>query len=544
MLTALARAKAVAVGRAQPTKTLRHVHLSERPLVLVAAQLAGEACAPLAALVGDDRAKPRLVFVSEPRNRSQRFEFAADLAATVLPYIDQQCVAEDCVAEARVAEARDAEARVAEHGDDEQRDRPPEPYPDAPQLIVPNLSTVAFLARLGRSTRFRKVSGEYAVPEAVPLLGHWLSYFAERAQVPPSSLLLPMTAALADHWATGQSAVEDANLGALLGWIDPPGAMTGRDAALLFEDPLRCPPAGPATDPGFDNEVLAPILDAVREATLAGDGLRLARAQAALDGALRSQLEPTWAFTWQARDVLRALPEAPHGERRWTDDRRSFSGRVAWLRGGGGPQPRRDSAMAAARRLARLEREQQRLAAERAYDDPLVMAEYRMTGEAFAGTVAAADPERVVNPSGKRAVLRPEIIVATEDPVLFEPGDVLRSPARPAQKARVTEIAAQQGRTVVTFELEGGMGRRLTPEPGSVPAEGEAITYTSLTTGFQQHPKFPDAQDTPWTHGGPPPAYVPSDEHIPSDEHRGLPLDQFSPEAYQPTDADASEDWS
>ena len=46
VLTALARAAAATTGRALPTKTVRHVHLSGRPLVLVAAQLAGEACAP------------------------------------------------------------------------------------------------------------------------------------------------------------------------------------------------------------------------------------------------------------------------------------------------------------------------------------------------------------------------------------------------------------------------------------------------------------------------------------------------------------------
>ena len=71
-----------------------------------------------------------------------------------------------------------------------------------------------------------------------------------------------MTAALADHWATGQSATEDANLAALLGWIDPPDGMTGPAAARAAEDPVRCPPAGPVTDPTFDNEVLAPILQA------------------------------------------------------------------------------------------------------------------------------------------------------------------------------------------------------------------------------------------------------------------------------------------
>jgi hypothetical protein len=498
VLTALTRAAAATAGRALPTKTFRHVHLSGRPLVLVAAQLAGEACAPLAVLVGDDREKPRLLVVYEPRDRMQRFEFAADLAAVVLPVIERY---------------------VEDDGDCERA----EPYLDAPQLLVPNLPHVTFLRLLGRSTRFRKTEGEYAVPAAVPLLGRWLTYYAERAEVTPSALLLPMTAVLADHWASGQSAAEDANLAALLGWIDPPAGLTGHAAARVAEDPVRCPPAGPVTDPTFDNEVLAPVLQAMHEAALAGDGARLARERSAMDHALRSQLEPTWALIWRAVDLLAGLPAAPHVEPRWVTDRWSFTNQVAWIRDGGAPQARRDSAIAAARRLARLEREQQRLAVERAYDDPLVMAEYRMGGEAFAGQVTEADPGRLDTESGKKPLLRPRITVATVDEVLFAPGAVLRSPARSGQQATVIDVVppaapgtaadpAGGGRTRVVLELKGGMGRSLTPSPGSVPAVREYVTYTSLRDDFQPEPKFPASQDTPWTHGGPPPQYGPADE--------------------------------
>ncbi len=515
VLTALARAAAATAGRAQPTKMFRHVHVSGRPLVLVAAQLAGEACAPLAVLVGDDREKPNLLAVYEPRDRTQRFEFAADLAGVILPYLDSYTDDTDTgssdmgspgTGSSDMGSSGTQRAGVSDPGGRT------DPYPGAPQILVPNLPTVAFLRLLGRSTRFRKTEGEYALPAAVPLLGRWLTYFAERGEVTPSAQLLPMTAALADHWATGQSVTEDANLAALLGWIDPPDGMTGHTAARAAEDPVRCPPAGPATDPTFDNEVLAPILQAVREAAVTRDDARLGRARAAMDHALRSQLEPTWALMWRAVDLLAGLPEAAHVEPRWTSDRWSFTNQVAWIRQGGAPQARRDSAVAAARRLARLEREQQRLAVERAYDDPLVMAEYRMSGEAFAGEVVAAEPDRVEQ--AKRPVLRPWVTVATVDEVLFEPGAVLKSPARSGQQATVIDVvpAGAGGRTQVILELKGGMGRLLTPPPGSVPATGENVTYTSLRDDFQRVPKLPDIQDTPWTHGGPPPEYVPDDE--------------------------------
>jgi len=452
LLTSLARVVAARVGRAQPTKTRRHVHLSARPLMLIPLQLAGEACAPLAAMVGDDRHKPLQLTVHEPRDRSRRFEFTADLAEAVLAYID---------------------GFATKPEDDDQ------PFPDAPQLLMPNAGGVAFTRLLGRSTRFRRTDGEYAVPAAVPLLGRWLSYYAERAEVTGSALLVPLTASLADHWATGQSATEDANLAALLSWIDPPDGMTGSEAARVAEDPVHCPPAGPATDPTFDNEVLDHLLKAVRHAAAAGDGAALARAQAAMDAALRSQLEPTWELMWRSVDLLRALPEAASVTERWKSDRWSFTSQVGWLRDGGAPQPRRDGAVAAARRLARLEREQQRLAVQRAYDDPLVMAEHRLTGEAFAGDVTAADPARL-DTEGRRPKLRPWITVATMDEVILEQGAVLRSPDRPGQEATVIEIAAAGAAatgdltrvTLVTLELAQGRVPACTRVP---PAREHAV---------------------------------------------------------------------
>lgn len=68
------------------------------------------------------------------------------------------------------------------------------------------------------------------------------------------------------------------------------------------------------------------------------------------------------------------------------------------------------------------------------------------------------------------------------------------------------------GRTRVIVELTSGMGRSLTPQQGSVPEAGEFVVYTTLTGEFQPSPKWPDKEDTPWTHGGPPPEYVSSDE--------------------------------
>jgi|SRR5580658_615145 hypothetical protein len=484
-LTAFARAQAVSDGVAQPVSTVRHVHIADRPLVLVALTLAGEANAPLAVMAGDDPESAELLVVSQPRNRDQRFAFAARLASIVVGYIDSYRSLTETVRSGRDGERQ----RLAA----------------APQILVPNPATAAFVRLLGRSTRLRRPDGEHAVDPAVPVLGRWLTFLAERNEVPGSCLLLAMTQALALHWASGQSAVEDLNLAALMGWIDPPAGVTGLEAALAAEDPLAWPPAGPATDPVFDNEVLARLITECSR-----PGVSAARQQIAvlnMQNALRGQLVPTWNLMWRSVTLLRSLPAGAHVAARWDSDRDAFTSYCEHLRDGGPPQPRRDSAVAAASRLNSLERAQASYAAQRAFDDPLVLAQYRLTGEAFGGLVTAADPDRLDTSSSRRK-LRPLITLSTQDPLRIEAGDTVISPARPSQSAVVISVSADAGGALVVLELTGGMGRALKAAPGSVPAIGERLCYTTLSDRFQPRGSFPAREDTPWTHGGPPPGYV------------------------------------
>ena len=143
----MARAQAVATGRAQPIATVRHLHVHNRPLVFIPLALAGEANAPLAALVGTTPTTPRLLVVAQPRNRDQRFAFAAELAETLVSYVDGFRGVAEPVA---VDRGRDVRYR----------------YLDAPQLWVPTVGGVEFVRLLGRSTRFRQTEGEHAVPAA------------------------------------------------------------------------------------------------------------------------------------------------------------------------------------------------------------------------------------------------------------------------------------------------------------------------------------------------------------------------------------------
>ncbi|WP_328502999.1 hypothetical protein OG828_31140 [Streptomyces sp. NBC_00457] len=510
LISTLARLEAVATGHAQPAATVRHRHLSDHPLVFVPLTTAGEAGAPLGALVGTDRDAPRLLVVPQPRDRDLRFAFLAELADVVLPYVDGYAEAVEAAERSETDPETGKRVKVEV-----------ELCADAPQLIVPSRAGVDFVRLLGRSMRFRRTAEQdpetpYPAPPRVPLLGRWLTHFGERARVPGSSLLLAMTDVLARHWATGQSSLEDQHLGALLAWIDPPEDESGAEAALRAElardrqGQLLCPPAGPATDPAFDNRLLAPAIeryDRARTALAAAeDGLEaddrlgeLTAAEREIRDLVLSRTLPTWQKVWQGLDLLRALPAGAHIEERWTRDRWSFTAHRDRIVAGEPPQPRRDDAVTAANKLAAREREQARLEAQEALDDPLVMAGRRLSGEAFAGEVT--DVVMAYSES-KRPSPRPLITVRTGDrPHLGERVRVYRSLGGKPQAAEFVERA---GDDLIVLRIVDKMGRGKVPEEGSVPDKGDAVCFTLFEHEQRGGAKLPDPEQTPWTHGGPP----------------------------------------
>lgn len=493
-LTALARAHAVMAGRAEPIATVAHIPVVARPVVCVPLALAGEANAPLAVIMGTSRTRPDTVIVAQPRNRDERFEFADTFGRMLLRYLASFPAVTSPPEQGRWP----ASAGIA----------------DAPQVWVPNRATIAFLRLLGRSTRFRSPQGPYPVPPTVPLLGRWLTFLTERAETPGSAMLVAATQVLEQHWASGQSSLEDQQLASLMAWIAPPPGQTGAQAARQAEDPLLHPPAGPATDPSFDREVLQP---GMRAYDTAADPAARQRARDNLHAALHGQLEPTWQLMWDAIDLLRRLPVGAHVPFRWQRDVHACAEHHRRVQQNEPPQPKRDSAVRAAIRLSALEQAAARYEAQRALDDPLVMAEHRLAGEAFEGEVVAVDRDRRIGRS-----LTPHIVVATADPVRLSVGEgPLYSQTRPTQQAYVVSVADADAGCHVTLQLSRGMGGGRTPKEGSVPMLGEQVCYCSLTDGYTRPGRFPAIEDTPWTHGGPPVAPSP-----------------------RPDDADAREEWA
>ncbi|MET7639852.1 AAA family ATPase [Streptomyces sp. NPDC005438] len=478
LLTSLLRMRADATGNAQATSRLRHLHLSDRPLMLLPLQQSGTADRPLAVMLGTDPARPELLLA--PPTGSTTLMLTT-LATRVGAYIEEH--------QHRREPPR---ATSAQPG--------PQRFLSAPQLLVPNADAAAYLQTLGRDLRLRPGGAPSAHSDPIRHLGQWLTYFANRAELAGTSALIPMTDFLTMHWATGQSPLEDQDLATLLAWIDPPHHnASGHQAALEAQDPATHRSAGPATDPAFDTDCLAPLFTTYRtrprEQASCLDDLRIL---------LADYLHPTWERMWHASMLLQALPEAAGTRQRWKRERTEFTKFTAHLSRDGRPQPARDNPVAAAIGLAQREHAAAVFDAERALDDPFTRAELRTSGEAFGGTVTTVDADHLAYGSGNRALWRPRFTVSTSDPLHLQPGQALACHTHSGARYTILAITPHDSDTLVDLEVTAGMGTLARPRHAVLPDAGEFLVCTLAPDRYRRMPEFPAPDQIPWTHAGPP----------------------------------------
>jgi hypothetical protein len=122
----------------------------------------------------------------------------------------------------------------------------------APQIWVSSRAAVTFLDGLSD----RRVSRD----PGVALLGLRLHFPTDRYFYAGQQVLLPAVEALSQHFATGQSSMEDQHLGAFLAWIDPPPDTLAEHAARVAEES----PAGVVTDVDMDFEVSESLTELAR----------------------------------------------------------------------------------------------------------------------------------------------------------------------------------------------------------------------------------------------------------------------------------------
>src|SRR5205823_5836932 len=139
-------------------------------------------------------------------------------------------------------------------------------------------------------------------------------------------------------------------------------------------------PAGPVPDPQWDIDVLTPAIDAFHG--LRDSGAAVEAASEELVEGITGALTSAWDHTWQALDLVRALPEAASVTDRWKDDRDGWTFHARRVEDATAHFRRIPTPLGAARLLAKAEDAAADLDRQMALDDPFVMASVLARGDA------------------------------------------------------------------------------------------------------------------------------------------------------------------
>lgn len=467
LLDVIMAAEAAETGKAVRRTAFRHVHLTDRPFVVVAYNLSGEAAAPLGIMYGTDPdlGSASLVVAAEPRNRESRFSainaFGEDFAGYVRPYLLLETVRK-----------KDGSFR--------------QQAGDTPQVIVPNRSTRNYLgARLGRSLRYLGLGETHEVPDTTLWTGSHLSWLAEHSHLPGQSVFLAMTETLSQHFATGQSGLEDENLATLLAWIDGLPA----DPLPVLEG-LEERAYGPVPHPRWEAR-LEPFVKAYTDGLRASDDEATRKAFESVEAMVREALAPAYADTHKAIGIMREIEPAESVSLRWKWDGAEWSSHARRALFGIPRFARRHDAVRAARALQRWSRAAEELETQKAFDDPLIMAHLDAAGRCLSGIVGAIDGEnREVKPGNKNRTRVPLIDVTLDGPTRLLQGEIVRWTADRRVRCAVRQVEGASA-TVAVID-----GVRALDKSGLT--EGDLVFFAGLDPWGGTDPRAPD--EVPWTH--------------------------------------------
>lgn len=470
-------AEAARAHRAVRRTAYRHQQVSDKPLIVVAYNLSGEAAAPLGIMYGTGLDDAKAVVAAEPRNRDSRFgainEFSADFVQFIRPHLVLTTQKTSTGAFRQTATS-------------------------APQIVVPNRATRAYLGtRLGRSLRYLGLGDTEEVPDDTQWTGSHLSWLGEHSQLPGQSTFLAMTESLTDLFVTGQSALEDESLAALLAWIDGvPGDLLTElerleNGAGEFDGPW---PYGPVPHPRWEAR-LEPFVKAYSTGIRDGDTTKARLAEERVKADVKVALAPAYAATLRAVEIMRTIDQAPSVPKRWENDIREWGDHARRATQGIPRFARRHDALRAARTLQRWSSAEDALETDRAFDDPLIMADFDADGRCITGTVTAIDGEnKEVKPGKKNRSRVPLIELELTAPTRLLAGEVVRWTGDRRIKGVVRAVDRTDGPPAVTIAV--------TAQAKAFDAEGwspgSELTFVGLDPWEGMDPWGPD--EVPWTH--------------------------------------------
>ncbi len=429
-------------GRAFPATRHRHVHVSRRPFVIVGYHLPGDPSAPIGLMFGEHPDRPNLAYTVEPTRWRNKIDSMEGFARSFNRYI--------------------ARAGRGAH--------------DAPQLLLANQTAVEWLCGdIGRYWRGLDTDGQWGAGPSIPIAGAHLSYFAGANRIPGSSAVLPLADVLASHWATGRLATLDRRLGVALAWIQRPDDIAAAEAELSD---------GPVPDATWEHEEYLVALRAYER----HKGPDLQPARKIIEGTVRSALEPTWRYAWQAHELLHGMSEAETVAQRWERDSVRFRLHAERIRT---RQARFRSILPlldAYVHIDRVERMTEELANTMAFDDDIIMAAHVAQGAALSGTVTARN--------GRILTIRPDL------PFERAAGTRLwwrtRATVRDRERHVFVGLRVRAGFSDELVELDVVSGAATSATRDRLPAVGAHIVCAPFGGPKFIRSSMPD--ELPWTH--------------------------------------------
>jgi hypothetical protein len=451
-LELVARLRAYESGRA--VRFASHLHLALRPdaLLFCPLSMAGEDTTIHCIALGTVGTRPRLLWVPDPRYRDDQYRLFTQLAEIIEPYF-QRCFAQHTF----------------------------------PQLWVSSGAAAKLIDVLADRLRFNQQNMR------VKQLGELLTYLSLRYGFKGQQSLLVATEALRLHWKTGQQDGEDEHLAALLTWFKPPAGLSIHQAVALTE----LIPSGVKTDPGFDRDILAPLVQQYNRARKRhAPAAELHQRSTLIRDALAPVAQKIYRNTRRAYLLLQQsglppLPSLPQFAQREAQEFASFM----QSRGQGHHLPLRDSVRSAAHGLVAREDAEALVSAVLLREDAVERARGRTSGYLLEGSVIQSQRQR----------LRPYIfqysaqLRSTQQVLRVRPRDTFVWADDPRLQVEVTAVQRVQGATFITVRLTEGMRSVGLPAPGAVLDLMPSRPDWDRLTRERMHLKT-RLQQTPWTH--------------------------------------------